>query len=403
MYVCMCACVCAMGMLQAGVPVAKLKRKRSLTVALDDHVERFKALMHIYTEMDGTPAVMSDLTSTADVMRRHPLMSTCAPALHFIAIMGKVGPFKSAVGEKWSRVFKGRDTESVCPKRWRVQSLLSGVSLRSLQHVEAEDLTHADIGAMLQIMQAAAAATDTQDTSEWQRHVLHNNCFWSGWQLLMTRFFGVMEATGNGLALPPHPELQSKKVYDKMRAAHAAGLALYKSAVPRTLGEYAAMAEPLQSLLSMLHPPSLNPEGDYSIPWCIRSHSIAEMRVRGIDRCQVPSDMTVTTFSQCFPDSGDWLTKLAKVHDVTLVHELLDLFEYTHPAELFAMFCCIFGEKSLLSYDVRFLQQHSAKIRKIRIELQQHILLTPVPAVALSEYMKEHQEAGTAGKAAKKA
>ena len=76
--------------------------------------------------------------------------------------------------------------------------------------------------------------------------------------------------------------------------------------------------------------------------------------MRGVDRCQVPSDMTVTTFSQCFPDSGDWLTKLAKVHDVTLVHELLDLFEYTHPAELFAMLCCICGEKSLLSYDVLF-------------------------------------------------
>ena len=90
--------VCVLGMSQVGVPVAKLKRKRSLTVALDDHVERFKALMHIYTEIDGTPAAMSDLTSTADVMCRHPLMSTCAPALHFIVIMGKVGPFKSAVG-----------------------------------------------------------------------------------------------------------------------------------------------------------------------------------------------------------------------------------------------------------------------------------------------------------------
>ena len=98
----------------------------------------------------------------------------------------------------------------------------------------------------------------------------------------MTRFFGIMEATGNGLALPPHPEQLSKKVYDKMRAAYAAGLALYKSAVPRTLGEYAALAEPLQSLLSMLHPPSLNPEGDYSIPWCIRSQNIAEMRVRAL-------------------------------------------------------------------------------------------------------------------------
>ena len=108
-----------------------------------------------------------------------------------------------------------------------------------------------------------------------------------------------------------------------------------------------------------------------------------QMRVRGIERCQVPSEMSVMTFSQCFPDSGDWLTKLAQVHDVMLVHELLDLFKYTHHTQRFAMFCCIFGETSLLSYDVRFRLQHGAKIRKFRIEWQPHIILTPVQAVAL--------------------
>ena len=47
------------------------------------------------------------------------------------------------------------------------------------------------------------------------------------------------------------------------------------------------------------------------------------------------------------------------------------------------MFCCIFGETSLLSYDVRIRRQHGAKIRKFRIEWQPHIILTPVQAVAL--------------------
>ena len=73
----------------------------------------FQALMHIDTEMDGTPSVMSDWTSTADVMRRHPLMSTCAPALQSTAIMGKGAPFKSTPSEKWSSVVKGRDTQNV--------------------------------------------------------------------------------------------------------------------------------------------------------------------------------------------------------------------------------------------------------------------------------------------------
>ena len=82
--------------------------------------------------------------------------------------------------------------------------------MRSLQHGEAEDLTQADIGAMLQIMRQDAGCS-------------------FGW-LLVTRV--------------PCP-------------------GLWGSTLP-----------PLQSLLSMLHPPSLNPEGDYSILWCIRSHNI---------------------------------------------------------------------------------------------------------------------------------
>ena len=130
---------------QAGVQVAKLKRKRSATVPLNDHVAKFRVLMHIYTDMDGTPLVMSDLTSIADSIRRHPLLRTSAPALHFLAVMGKVGPFHVALGNKWSQVFKGHAMESVCPSRWSLQSVLSGLPLRSLQYVEPDDLTKGDI------------------------------------------------------------------------------------------------------------------------------------------------------------------------------------------------------------------------------------------------------------------
>ena len=41
----------------------------------------------------------------------------------------------------------------------------------------ALDLTRDGIGAMLQILQAAAMATDKKETSEWQRHMLHDNCY----------------------------------------------------------------------------------------------------------------------------------------------------------------------------------------------------------------------------------
>ena len=51
-----------------GVPRARLRRKRSESVDLDDHISRFMATMAIYTEADGSCAGVSDLTASTDAM-----------------------------------------------------------------------------------------------------------------------------------------------------------------------------------------------------------------------------------------------------------------------------------------------------------------------------------------------
>lgn len=119
-----------------GIQKSSLKRKRSTVVSMDSQVERFKALMQVYTDSSGKCIVMSDLTSSVDAMTRWPLLSVCAPGLHFASLMGKVGPWKSHIGCAWQVAARSIVTDSSASSRWSVESVLSGVTLRSLQLVE---------------------------------------------------------------------------------------------------------------------------------------------------------------------------------------------------------------------------------------------------------------------------
>lgn len=260
--------------------------------------------------------------------------------------------------------------------------------MRSLQYVEAADLTTDDMNAMVQILRVAGMATEGMDTEAWMRNVGRNNAWYSGWRLVLTRYFKILVDTGDGhLSLPPKSGLG--EIHKKLRLAHAAGQALHKSPVPRTLGDYAASCQSLQPLLAKLHPPTLNPTSDYSIPWIIRSHAIAEWRARGIDRCEVPADFPVKDFVGCFPDMERWVTKLAQTYKITLLTKLLTLLEYSHPIELLTMYFCIFGETSLLDIPAEFLWRHTAALKALRRKLTQSTKVVPHPAVLLAVFRKE--------------
>ena len=53
-----------------GVKVSTLKRKASQVVSVDDQIQRFKALVGIYTDEDGTAEIMSDITASVKVLLR---------------------------------------------------------------------------------------------------------------------------------------------------------------------------------------------------------------------------------------------------------------------------------------------------------------------------------------------
>ena len=119
---------------QLDVSQGVLRRKRARYTDIDGYVEKFKVLLDVYTDKDSSIAVMSDLTSAADAMQQWPLLSVCAPGLHFASLMGKMGPWRQEVGTMWEKVFRLAAVTSVCQSE---KSMLSSVSLRSLQHVEA--------------------------------------------------------------------------------------------------------------------------------------------------------------------------------------------------------------------------------------------------------------------------
>ena len=55
---------------EVGVDVNTLKRKASELVNVGDQMQRFKALVDIYTDEDGTAQVMSDITASVEVCER---------------------------------------------------------------------------------------------------------------------------------------------------------------------------------------------------------------------------------------------------------------------------------------------------------------------------------------------
>ena len=301
--------------------------------------------------------------------------------------MGKYKPWKVALATSWKRAFKLTGATSTCPKSYPRSSqsplsLLSGVSLRSLQYVQGEQMTDEDLGALARILQSAATSTDAQNLDAWVKNVGRNNAFYSGWRQLMTRYYGLMIVNAHGNLVPnTKPDLRS------LRTAQDAGTVLVKSVVPKTLGEYKAMASLAVRALKGLNPPGLSKVGDYTIPWVVRSHALAEMRTWGLSSCEVSEDVSIKDFSAMFPDSKSWVGKFVKeMGGVSTVKEFFRLLDYPHPPELFSMFCCIFGEARAVAVGVEYLTEHSQALRTLRTTMTESNGVMPVPAVLFAEF-----------------
>ena len=351
-----------------------LKAKKHKRFNAEEMVERFKIFLDIYTDTDGSPAIMSDITSAVDDKIANPMLSVHAPALYFMSLMGKDGPWKVSLAKRWKAAFLMAKDASVVPKQsapslQSLQSWKSVLALRSLQLVEAEALTDDDLMAMIRILQASALDTWSVDRTDWDLNVNRRKLYFMGWQRLVKRFYPMFVDEPD--SMQPLSNANVKKTMQLIRKAHHAGvkpslrvsllvcfrslgnvayvmrsprcpcrpscpscrccpcfgegMLLEKAPIPRTLDLYINTTEHLLREFRALHPPSLSKKSDedYVLLWLIRSHFVVELRSRGIKCVTFNKKDEANKLLNVFPDSNVWIDAVIKYTKSTTIEQLM--------------------------------------------------------------------------------
>ena len=160
----------------AKVQGAAMAREKTAWYTKECMIKRFKLCMQIYTNHDGSPAIMSDLIASVDAMKDCPLLSVCCPALYYMSLLGKDGPWKKALSICWSKAFDMNALSSLCGRHLRI---------RSLQHVEPHDLAHEDLMALARILQQTAGDAWRENREAWDLNVGRNKLYFMGWQRMV--------------------------------------------------------------------------------------------------------------------------------------------------------------------------------------------------------------------------
>ena len=323
-----------------------------------------------------------------------------APALHFLSIMGKFGPWKRNVARRWRQVKALRRNHShvasfarrVSPK----QSLQSLVSLRSLQSVT--QLTVEDANALIRVVQAAAQDTEAEDTTAWAETAGRKNLFWSGWRQLACRYYKVC-AKEDMIAFTDSKQLAVARL--RFEKAHYAGRVLNKAPVVKTFSGWHAAAKRIQEGLRTAGVPMLAANLRYTIPWVVRSKLHMEMRRAGVLRLKASRQDRVAKMLTVFPDAKGWLSLFSKgMFMRTLLREL----EYDHPIELLTMYFCLFGDDLIKDMPVEeLLSPGVERVAHARTAYKHKTGVTACPAIAVRDArLAAKQAARLAAKQAKK-
>ena len=134
------------------------------------------------------------------------------------------------------------------------------------------------------------------------------------------------------------------------------------------------MMRPLREELSDLHPPALNPDQEYSVPWILRSKFVLVLRHAKVMTFKVKTATTLEDLHETFPDANDWLKTIAassnNLQDIlkTPLKSVLTSLRYNHPPELLSMFLCLFGDADVLTFPMTWLKKHKAELKAFRLE-----------------------------------
>lgn len=153
------------------------------------------------------------------------------------------------------------------------------------------------------------------------------------------------------------------------------------------------MLQPLAQELSALHPPALNPDQDYSVPWLLRSKLIVVMRSAGIMRLKVKAATTVQDLHKTFPDANDWMRSMVSTRSMqefldTPLKDLMQSLGYKHAPEFLTMFFCLFGDSDVLSFSLSWLQKHKNSLRAFRVQYKSEQGVEAHPFILLHAFKK---------------
>ena len=128
----------------------------------------------------------SDLLGGIKLSTKCPMLEKHAPALLYLSIMGKYGPFKDSLARRFTAAFDASATSSQSIPQHRIKSMESLKSmaymlrLRYLKGVAGDDLVDEDVACIIQIAQLSWHDIAEVDLTAWITNVGRGNCFYSG-------------------------------------------------------------------------------------------------------------------------------------------------------------------------------------------------------------------------------
>lgn len=389
-------------------------RKPKPQWAGDCQLERFRILIKVYK---GN--VPGDLDAMITFARAFPLFRVQAPALFFLAICGKEGPWMHAVHKSFM---------AVCATSGLVKC--DGLDVKAEQLFlcladSSSKLATAANKLMHQVLTQAIETMVSQDRRTWSantsRHVAHH----SGWLALMgvggykmlevvnemmkrsprgQRRQRVIElgATGKQYVITPFsPELHGPL----FNAAHVVQQLINSCPPPRSLADWATITDPTTGLYKEMVArraklPKLSSDG-YGFLWAIRAHLIVVMRANGIEQLEMDPKFTTSAFARMFPDQSHWIR--AWGNSGKNVGWLFKKMEYAEAPELFSMYACLFSDDQVINVSPEFLRENLGRLQLLRQTCKTSYGQNPHPAVLLSE-LRAHvgswqESVGSAGSA----
>lgn len=128
----------------------------------------------------------------------------------------------------------------------------------------------------------------------------------------------------------------------------------------------------------------------YTPMWTLRAITISRMRSAGIPSLNLDS-CKVSKFAKFFPDQTSSFSRF-RDSKASLKKSCKDFFKelgYTGPPELWAMYACLFQDKTVMKVSTAWLAANRDRLKEYRVQYKREHGQNPVPAVLLELVLME--------------